>query len=405
VKNSSKLTFKERRWRHQLSSLITTSSQSITVNGASRRNEIDVDYIDIDSLVEMITGFSDGANVGIVCSTVRNASSLHEYLAEYVDADKLTLVHSRFVAVDRVHNDAELLKMLGKHTSGSDGELRVVVGTQIIEQSLDIDFDVMVSEIAPVDALLQRMGRLHRHSHKTRPDYCKQPRFLILEPDDEIIKSQGGEMVYQPYPLRQSEHIMKSLNKIVLPDDIFSLVEQSRVVHMAEWDDLKAGYLNAAQARKSSAKPYLVAAPHPLRDESIHGWLDGAISGNEEFKGSAKVRDGISGPTIIAVFEDDDGIWVPVYNKRGEREKRFISNEAPISWNEAKDILGSSLSLPIYMNSHIDVLETEASLLPMHDAWQQSSLLKGEVSLLFSYGEAEIGDKVLSYEQHSGLKG
>ena len=89
-------------------------------------------------------------------------------------------MHSRFIATDRMANDAELLRLLGPDSSGRSGKL-IVVGTQVIEQSLDIDFDVMVTDIAPVDLMLQRIGRLHRHRRgegqsrrpeKLRSAYC-----------------------------------------------------------------------------------------------------------------------------------------------------------------------------------------------------------------------------------------
>ncbi len=95
--------------------------------------------------------------------TVRRAQETYLLLRERLGGEgaRIKLVHSRFIGADRLKNDAELLELLGPH-SPSRPEKLIVVGTQVMEQSLDIDFDIMVTDIAPIDLLLQRMGRLHR---------------------------------------------------------------------------------------------------------------------------------------------------------------------------------------------------------------------------------------------------
>ena len=81
-----------------------------------------------------------------------------------------------------MENDNRLLLQLGSDASKRPSRL-IVVGTQVIEQSLDIDFDLMVSDIAPIDLLLQRMGRLHRHhrgdNESNRPEPLRQARLFL----------------------------------------------------------------------------------------------------------------------------------------------------------------------------------------------------------------------------------
>lgn len=57
---------------------------------------------------------------------------------------------------------------------------KIIIGTQVLEQSLDIDFDVLISDLAPMDLLIQRIGRLHRHKIK-RPQKHEVARFYVLE--------------------------------------------------------------------------------------------------------------------------------------------------------------------------------------------------------------------------------
>lgn len=85
---------------------------------------------------------------------------------------EVMLFHSRFVAGDRLDIESRVLERFGKTSSPSDrapgGKGRVLISTQVIEQSLDLDFDFMVTDLCPIDLLLQRAGRLHRHDRGER---------------------------------------------------------------------------------------------------------------------------------------------------------------------------------------------------------------------------------------------
>lgn len=128
----------------------------------------------VDLLEDLL---SDGGCAAIIVNTVKHAQELAERLkAEF--GDDVSLLHSRFTATDRISKEDILRKQLGKAGTGTKRPHRlIVVGTQVIEQSLDIDFDVMISELCPIDLLLQRMGRLHRHN-RNRPDKLKKRNAL-----------------------------------------------------------------------------------------------------------------------------------------------------------------------------------------------------------------------------------
>lgn len=87
--------------------------------------------------------------------------------------------HSRFAAEDRRLLDTAVEAELGK---GRPAGGRIVIGTQTLEQSLDIDADVLITDLCPVDVLLQRIGRLHRHESGMRPDGFSSPRCLVMVP-------------------------------------------------------------------------------------------------------------------------------------------------------------------------------------------------------------------------------
>ena len=130
------------------------------------------------------------ANVLVVRNTVGYAVSTQQALEEIAGHDdkgllfdlmgKTTLHHGRFAACDRAMLDKRIEELLGK---GRQAGGRVVVGTQTLEQSLDIDADLLITDLCPVDVLLQRIGRLHRHSGNDRPGGYDSPSCVILTPE------------------------------------------------------------------------------------------------------------------------------------------------------------------------------------------------------------------------------
>ena len=131
-----------------------------------------------------------GAKTLVIRNTVRNAIATQQAIERAAGDDtdalfacngKRTLHHSRFAAPDRHMLDKAVEALLGKDTPSKGC---VVVGTQTLEQSLDIDADLLITDLCPADVLLQRIGRLHRHTRKDRPDGYRQPRCTVLTPSN-----------------------------------------------------------------------------------------------------------------------------------------------------------------------------------------------------------------------------
>ena len=111
---------------------------------------------------------NDGRCVCWIRNTVGDAVRTFEELSARLGSDRVTLFHARCVLGDRLEIEREVLRRFGKHGGAVGRRGRVVVATQVIEQSLDLDFDEMISDLAPVDLLLQRAGRLRRHRRDQR---------------------------------------------------------------------------------------------------------------------------------------------------------------------------------------------------------------------------------------------
>lgn len=194
----------------------------------------------------------DRAAEGAACVWIRNAvdeavAAVQALRARGMEAD---LLHARFALADRKRHEAAALRRFGKAGAGRDG--RVLVATQILESSLDCDFDVMVSDIAPMAALIQRMGRLWRHMD-LRPHGSRavpEPVLHVLSPDPGEVKDArwlqavlgGGAHVY-PLALQwRTAEVLFRAGKIEPPGDLRGLVE---AVHGADAGDVPEALLKA----------------------------------------------------------------------------------------------------------------------------------------------------------------
>ena len=119
-----------------------------------------------DAVTEQIhQAVSNGQCVCWIRNTVKAGRESHRTLAqcEWMNEDHLHLFHSRFAMVDRQKIEEETLKRFGDESNHEDRKGRVLIATQVVEQSLDLDFDVLITDLAPIDLIIQRAGRLKRH--------------------------------------------------------------------------------------------------------------------------------------------------------------------------------------------------------------------------------------------------
>lgn len=144
-------------------------------------------------LPELVAAVESGARVLVVLNTVSRVISLLRAAesdtrlakALFRIEGKVCPHHGRFSRADRLLLDQAVSAQLGK-TSGADPLL--LIGSQTLEQSLDIDADWLVTDLCPMDVLLQRIGRLHRHD-RARPAGFESPRCTLLVPEDSTLES------------------------------------------------------------------------------------------------------------------------------------------------------------------------------------------------------------------------
>ncbi|HJU38473.1 MAG TPA: CRISPR-associated helicase Cas3', partial [Tahibacter sp.] len=122
---------------------------------------------DLDAVVDHIVAAAEaGKAVVWIRNTVNEARDAYARLRERLPPslrEKLELFHARFALGDRTQIEQRVGDHFGVESTAEQRAGRVLVATQVIEQSLDVDFDEMVTDLAPVDLLIQRAGRLRRH--------------------------------------------------------------------------------------------------------------------------------------------------------------------------------------------------------------------------------------------------
>lgn len=135
-------------------------------------------------LRELVSAAAKGAQVCLICNRVDVAQQAYQSLQSQVpESIELQLFHARFTLLDRRDKEKRALDSFGKDKDRSIG--RILVATQVVEQSLDVDFDWLVTQICPVDLLFQRLGRLHRHLSNNRPNGFESPIATVLLPEEE----------------------------------------------------------------------------------------------------------------------------------------------------------------------------------------------------------------------------
>ena len=188
---------------------------------ANRQQQVQVQGIDADEVVAKALAMAQtGARVLVVVNKVARAQELSQALAPVVPA---TLFHARFPMDQRLEIEQSVLQQFGPGGTCAGGH--VLVATQVAEQSLDIDMDVLITDPAPVDLVLQRAGRIHRHSRQ-RPTGFTNPLVLVAGLDLQVPPAELSSYIYDRWLVLRSHAWLQQHRLLSLPDDIDLAVQQ-----------------------------------------------------------------------------------------------------------------------------------------------------------------------------------
>ncbi len=129
-----------------------------------REVKVDLAYQEEDVIARIKAVVESGKNICWVRNTVFDAQAAYETVSQHLNADKIILFHARYVLGDRLLIEKQIIEQFGKNSNADMRNGKVVIATQVVEQSLDIDFDYMITDLVPIDLIIQRAGRLCRHA-------------------------------------------------------------------------------------------------------------------------------------------------------------------------------------------------------------------------------------------------
>lgn len=253
---------------------------------------------------KLVVAAKAGGCVCLICNTVDSAIRNFEALRAMAETEKhvtVDLLHARMRFCDRKEAEARVLKYAGKGSTAEARFGRILVATQVVEQSLDIDFDLMASELAPIDLLLQRLGRLQRHDWRPRPaPFTNKPRFIVLMPGESDEKKAawyaGTSVVYSNTLVLNKtigwmEMLVAAGRRLTFPGDIPVAVE-------AVYADIKPRQAerNSAAKAEQRALDFLTQAAWDLGLSTAH---------------SSETRDGEESISVLLLLDYSDSERLP----------------------------------------------------------------------------------------------
>lgn len=198
-------------------------------------------------------------------NTVKAArQSYQDLLDNGIPAEQLNLFHSRFAMIDRQTIESRTLTLFGEKSSHAHRKGQTLIATQVVEQSLDLDFDVMISDLAPVDLIIQRAGRLRRHIRDGHGNRVRQtgaqdqrgvPVFYLYSPEatddagaDWLKPDHAGTQAVYPHigQLWLTAKCLLGAKQFTMPDDARTLIEG---VYSYEAEDFLSEQLREASKK------------------------------------------------------------------------------------------------------------------------------------------------------------
>lgn len=284
-----------------------------------------------------------------VRNTVSDAiTAYEELLAAGVPSDQLLLFHSRFALIDRKRIESQVLNCFGKHSTPEDRKGKILVATQVFQESLDADADIMVSDLCPIDYLIQRAGRLHRHQrnalgerlrtqlspHDQTPLTRPSPTLMIFAPSFSDTPSEGWYSVLFPKSQDVYRHvgqlwltmrILKQQGCLNLPHDARLLIESvySKPAQLLIPESLEADSKadsSHQQRKKYTAKDVLINWQEGYCEKSQSRWFASESSINDQANTRFQEMPTCEVVILKSVYGSDNEKNIVFYSQRDDGE-------------------------------------------------------------------------------------
>ncbi|WP_161971492.1 CRISPR-associated helicase Cas3' [Acidipropionibacterium jensenii] len=350
----------------------------------------------VDAVVEES---SEGGCILVILNTVKRAQKAYELLRDRGVPSQI--LHGRLTTGARADRTAELVDLLGDDRSLDSGRPHrlVVVATQIAEQSFDVDADMLFTDIAPIDLLLQRIGRVHRHIRPVseRPACLRTPRIIVtglhLAGSGEPSWAKAIGYVYAPWTLLAASYqLREGKTGWSIPGDIPRLVTDA---YNTDWEP-DSGWPSVAETRHqqeakesgrtSSADTFLLGGSLIPGGETLEGLHYQPAADDEQHP---TVRDGEPTREICLVVRREDGYFSLDGRPLGPNGERCSNPDL------ARHVLGDCVR--VRESEHLGDLRP----LP---AWRDIPLLAWQETLILdSDQQTSVDGAVVRYDDELGL--
>ncbi|WP_025183444.1 CRISPR-associated helicase/endonuclease Cas3 [Leptospira kirschneri] len=276
---------------------------------------------------KILESIQNEGNVLWICNTIQKAQQVYSYLKDYKteisDTFYLKLFHSRFKFKDRKIIEQEIESLFGPENSDekySRPKRGILIATQVAEQSLDIDFDYLVTDIAPIDLLLQRLGRIHRHNRTNRAGCFPEPSALILVPAS-LEEFKSFSSMYYEFTIAKTLALLSETSTIQLPQmyrkfveevystqipkkELFKLDEIDLCIQVKDWNILYDKLEKSQEELDTKGSKGRIPSVKTNIEDILQDTL---LSEEENAYFFAKTRDGENTLQLIPVYSNENG--------------------------------------------------------------------------------------------------
>lgn len=352
----------------------------------------------------VLDGVRGGGCALVVCNTVDRTQAVHRLVRAALGAD-VVLLHARLTAATRAERTGRLVDLLGEH--GDRPSRLVIVATQLAEQSFDVDVDLLVSDLAPIDLLLQRVGRLHRHARPPRPESVREPRVIVsglrLGAGDPQFP-RGSRAVYGEHLLLRAAALVDRAQRTgwSVPAQVPELVAAGygdEPLGPGEWAQAaasaRAAHEVSQERRASRAATFLLAGEDALGTPTLAGLHRVRTADlDDEEKVAAVVRDGAPSVEVVLVQRIEGG-YLTLAGRPIGPQGEAVSDDMVLG-----EVVGSTVRLPA---RELITTAALAELAPLSGWAQDPWLGKVRALVLDVQRSTVLGGHRLTYDDELGL--
>jgi len=329
-------------------------------------------------------------------NTVDQAVAAYERICRTVPEDDVLLFHARFAMCDRLRIEESVKRLFGKESDPQERRGKILIATQVVEQSLDLDFDFLASDLAPMELLIQRAGRCHRHE-RIRPQGLERARMLVLSPEPvaeagaEWYASVCGKARYV-YPVQavlwRTAGLLAERGRILLPEEARELVEgayDESVIAPKVFEEADAEAVGELLAKKTMGKRNVLDVYPGYGDMQDLIWVDEERTPTRLGEESVQVR-------LVRV----DGKGMRLFSGEGVGKLACAMSEARVSARRLGEV-----EMPEGLSERLEAFRAG---MPDGGRWRVLYPLSYDAVRGVWTGLARTRRGVLGYSEQTGLR-